>query len=83
MVVGAGGVGSAVASILTRREFVETLVLADYVLERAVRAVDLTGDGRFIAAQVDATDETAVAETPRSRRSGAGLCCSMRPIRGS
>jgi saccharopine dehydrogenase (NAD+, L-lysine-forming) len=62
LVIGAGGVGSAVASIVSRRDFVETLVLADHVIDRAIKAVDLTGDGRFIAAQVDATDESAVAK---------------------
>ena len=62
LVIGAGGVGSAVASIVSRRDFVETLVLADHVIDRAIKAVDLTGDGRFIAAQVDATDESALAK---------------------
>ncbi len=61
LVVGAGGVGSAVAAIACRRDFIEIVVIADFFLERAVRAVEATNDGRFIAMQVDATDPAAVA----------------------
>ncbi len=60
LVVGAGGVGSAVVGIAARRDFVKLLVVADYDLTRAERAVSSAGDQRLVAAQVDATDEAAV-----------------------
>src|SRR5688572_12932350 len=60
LMVGAGGVGSAVAAIAARRDFVERLVISDYDLARAEKAVAAAGDPRFVAARVDATDEDAV-----------------------
>jgi saccharopine dehydrogenase (NAD+, L-lysine-forming) len=59
VVIGAGGVGAAVARIAARRSFVECMLLADYDETRAQRAVDGLGD-RFLAGQVDASDERAV-----------------------
>src|ERR1700736_5073273 len=59
LLVGAGGVGSALARIAARRTFAE-LVIADYDLARALRAA-AAGDG-YEAVQVDARDERAVAE---------------------
>ena len=61
VVVGAGGVGAAVAGIAARRDFLTSVVLADYDRARAERAVAATRDDRFSAAQVDAADEPAVA----------------------
>jgi saccharopine dehydrogenase (NAD+, L-lysine forming) len=60
LLVGAGGVGSAITLIAARRPFVEHLVVADYDLGRAEKAVAAAGDPRFVAAHVDATDEAAV-----------------------
>jgi saccharopine dehydrogenase-like NADP-dependent oxidoreductase len=60
LVLGAGGVGSAAALIAARRSFPSHVVLADYHLARAERAVAATGDGRFKAARVDASDQAAV-----------------------
>jgi saccharopine dehydrogenase (NAD+, L-lysine forming) len=60
LMVGAGGVGSAVAAIAARRDFVEHLVVGDYDLTRAEKAVAAAGDPRFVAARVDAADEEAV-----------------------
>src|ERR671921_1750782 len=60
LMVGAGGVGGAVAAIATRRGFVERLVVADYDVARAEKVVATVGDERFAAARVDATDEDAV-----------------------
>ena len=59
--VGAGGVGAAVTAIAARRGFLTSVVVADYDLARAQRAVSEAGDDRFAAAQVDAADEPAVA----------------------
>ena len=61
LVVGAGGVGSAAVGIAARREFFELMVVADYDVRRAERAVSAhQGDGRFVAAQVDASSPDAV-----------------------
>ena len=59
LLVGAGGVGSALARIAARRPFAE-LVIADYDLARAQRAA-AARDG-YEAVQLDARDEGAVAE---------------------
>jgi saccharopine dehydrogenase-like NADP-dependent oxidoreductase len=56
LVVGAGGVGSAVAPIAARREFFERMVIADYDASRAEAVVDRLADPRFVAARVDASD---------------------------
>src|SRR5690242_153103 len=60
LLVGAGGVGSAVTRIAARRPFFEAVVVADYDAARAEKAVAATGDARFTAARVDASDEAAV-----------------------
>src|SRR5689334_13988256 len=60
LILGAGGVGSAAALIAARRSFPSHVVLADYDLARAQRAAAATRDGRFTAAQVDASDQAAV-----------------------
>jgi saccharopine dehydrogenase (NAD+, L-lysine forming) len=61
LLVGAGGVGSAITGIAARRPFFEAMVVADHDFGRAERAVAaLDGDGRFTAARVDASDRAAV-----------------------
>ena len=57
LLVGAGGVGSAIAAIAARRDFAE-LVVADYDLARAQRAAA----DRSPAIRLDARDSGAVAE---------------------
>ncbi len=57
LVVGAGGVGTAIARIAARRRFAD-LVIADYDAGRAQHAAA----GEFTAVQADARDEQAVAE---------------------
>lgn len=61
LLVGAGGVGGSIALIAARRDFFEAMVVADYDGARADQVAAATGDSRFIAAQVDATEESAVA----------------------
>ena len=62
LVIGAGGVGSSVVPIAVRRAFFERMVVADYDLARAERAIGrFAGDGRLVAAQVDASNAEAVA----------------------
>jgi len=64
LVVGAGGVGDAVARIAARRSFFEVMVIADYDLAKAqatvVAAEAAGGGGRFRAAFVDASDPASV-----------------------
>ncbi len=66
LLVGAGGVGAAFASIAARRDFFEAIVVADYDLTRAERAA--ASDDRFVAAQVDASDAESVATLAREHR---------------
>jgi saccharopine dehydrogenase (NAD+, L-lysine forming) len=73
VVLGAGGVGSAVATIADRRSFLTSVVVADYDLGRSRRAVAALDDKRFSAAQVDAADEHAVAELLRTSEADAVL----------
>ncbi|MFJ4846788.1 saccharopine dehydrogenase family protein [Streptomyces sp. NPDC088733] len=63
LLVGAGGVGTAITRIAARREFFEAMVVADHDparAEAAVATVSTAGDRRFTAARVDASDEAAV-----------------------
>ncbi|MEU4425874.1 saccharopine dehydrogenase C-terminal domain-containing protein [Actinoplanes sp. NPDC024001] len=61
LLVGAGGVGTAITRIAARRPFFDEMVVADYDLARAEAAVAAVGDARFRAARVDAGDRSAVA----------------------
>jgi saccharopine dehydrogenase (NAD+, L-lysine forming) len=56
LVVGTGGVGSAVAAVAKRRDFFERMTFADLDPARPQALVDREGDGRFAAAKVDASD---------------------------
>jgi saccharopine dehydrogenase (NAD+, L-lysine forming) len=61
LVIGAGGVGSAVVPIAARRDFFEHLVIADYDPARAEQALArVEGDERFSAARVDASDRAGM-----------------------
>jgi saccharopine dehydrogenase-like NADP-dependent oxidoreductase len=61
LVVGAGGVGGAMAVAASGREFFEHLVIADVDEARARAAVDRVADARFAAATVDASSATDIA----------------------
>src|SRR4249919_2461505 len=63
LLVGAGGVGGAFAAIAARRDFFETIVIADYDESRAARAAEV--DPRFSAAKVDASSAASVADLCR------------------
>ncbi|HZV24827.1 MAG TPA: saccharopine dehydrogenase C-terminal domain-containing protein [Acidothermaceae bacterium] len=65
LLVGAGGVGGAITGIAARRPFFDAMVVADYDEGRAQRAAERTGDQRFSAIRVDASDEAAVASALR------------------
>ncbi len=68
LVVGAGGVGSAIAVAAARRGFFEQMVLADVDESRARRAVDAVADKRFTAARVDASSAADVAALAAEHR---------------
>lgn len=72
LLIGAGGVGDAIAKIAARRSFYELLVVSDYDLARAERTVAWVRErhgeevaSRFAAARVDASDPEAVAAVAR------------------
>jgi saccharopine dehydrogenase (NAD+, L-lysine-forming) len=67
LVIGAGGVGSAVVPIAARRDFFEHVVVADYDTARAEAAIS-RADGRFTAARVDASRSEEVAALCREHR---------------
>ena len=64
--VGAGGVGSAFAAIAARRDFFDTIVIADYAEASALRAAE--ADERYVGAQLDASSADAVAALCREHR---------------
>ncbi|WP_435744770.1 saccharopine dehydrogenase family protein [Nocardioides sp. SYSU DS0663] len=64
LLVGAGGVGAAFCSIAARRDFFDSVVVADYSLASAERAAAAAGE-RFTAAQVDASSAESVAALAR------------------
>jgi len=70
LLVGAGGVGDALARIAARREFFDRMVVADYDRARAERTVAAVrhrhgDDERFVAARVDASAAGAVEALAR------------------
>ena len=73
LLVGAGGVGDAIAKIAARRDFFETIVVSDYDVTRAERTIAWLeskgqANGRFVAAQIDASDPDNVAAVAREHR---------------
>ncbi|MFD7078849.1 saccharopine dehydrogenase family protein [Streptomyces sp. NPDC059918] len=75
LLVGAGGVGTAITRIAARRDFFDRFVVADYDLARAEAAVAALGGagGRFHARRVDASDQAAVAALLTEERCDALL----------
>ena len=68
LAIGAGGVGTSAALIAKRRDFFDAWVIADYDAGRAETLKDRTGDDRFTAIAVDASDESAVAAACHQHR---------------
>jgi saccharopine dehydrogenase-like NADP-dependent oxidoreductase len=74
LVVGTGGVGSAVAAVAQGRSFFERMTLADLDATRPQAVVDRLGEpDRFAAAQVDASSKESVLEAIRESRADAVL----------
>ena len=71
LLVGAGGVGDAIAKIAARRDFFETIVVSDYDVTRAERTISWIEakhgpqGGRFVASRIDASDPESVASVAR------------------
>ncbi|MFZ4893048.1 saccharopine dehydrogenase family protein [Plantibacter sp. Mn2098] len=72
LLVGAGGVGDAIAKIAARRSFYELIVVSDYDRSRAERTIAWIAEkhgqetaARFVAASVDASDPDSVAALAR------------------
>src|SRR3984957_9443889 len=72
LVVGAGGVGMAVARTAARWGLFERVVMADYDVRRAEQAVAGSGD-RFAAFQLDASNEEEVVGLIEGQRVDAVL----------
>jgi saccharopine dehydrogenase (NAD+, L-lysine-forming) len=68
LVIGAGGVGSAVVATAVRRDFFEHLVIADYDADRAEAIAKRARDRRVEAAFVDASNRELIASLIRERK---------------
>ncbi len=68
LIVGSGGVGSAIAAIAHRRDFFEHMTIADLDAARAERAISSLNDPRFSAASVDASSAESVAALAKEVR---------------
>jgi saccharopine dehydrogenase (NAD+, L-lysine forming) len=67
LLVGAGGVGTAMARIAARFDVFEHVVIADREVGRAERAAQSASD-RFTATALDASDDKAIAELLKAER---------------
>ena len=68
LVIGAGGVGRAIANIASRRSFIISLVIADRTFARAQEAVERLDDDRFSAAEVNAAELEDIRELIRQSK---------------
>jgi len=72
LLVGAGGVGDAIAKLAAERDFYELFVISDYDLSRAERTLEWianrNGDevaSKFLAVKIDASNAAGVAATAK------------------
>jgi len=67
LIIGAGGVGNALAKLLATRSFYDTVVVSDYDLSRAHSVLEWVGThhpaarSKFVADQVDASSSELVS----------------------
>jgi saccharopine dehydrogenase-like NADP-dependent oxidoreductase len=73
LVVGTGGVGAAVAAVAKRRDFFERMTFADLDPARPQALVEREDDGRFVAAQVDASSKDSLVGLLRGSEADAIL----------
>lgn len=75
LLVGAGGVGNALAKLLATRDFYEAVVVADYDLSRAESVVAWienhfpSAHSKFSATQIDASKPSTVTDAARAHQS--------------
>lgn len=66
LIIGAGGVGTSAAMIISRAgkegEWARKVVVSDYNLARAEQVAGLCGGGRFIPEKIDARDKSYIKE---------------------
>ena len=77
LVIGAGGVGRAIANIASRRSFITSMVIADRTLARAEEAVYRVKDPRFSAAQVNAAELEDIHLISRSSSTDIRMNCEV------
>ncbi len=65
LVIGAGGVGRAIANIASKKDFITSMVVADRTLSRAEQAVKRLNDPRFTSAEINAAELESVREVIR------------------
>jgi saccharopine dehydrogenase-like NADP-dependent oxidoreductase len=70
LVVGAGGVGAAIARAASESEVLEHVAIADVDLTRATKAVERMAGARFVARELDASNAAAITELARRERVG-------------
>jgi saccharopine dehydrogenase (NAD+, L-lysine-forming) len=68
LVVGAGGVGAAIARAAAESDVLEHVVVADVDLARATVAAEQCDDARFVARALDASNAAAITELARRER---------------
>jgi len=66
LVVGAGGVGSAVAAIANERQFFESMMLVDIDEKRAAKSVEGLDSKRFASGKADASSKDDVVRAIKS-----------------
>jgi saccharopine dehydrogenase (NAD+, L-lysine-forming) len=66
LLVGAGGVGEAIAVIAKEHTWLEEMVIADYDVERAKKVYDkVGGNGKFSVEAIDARDKGKIVQVAR------------------
>ena len=65
LLIGAGGVGEAIVKLAATRNFFELMVVADYNLASAEKAVDWVKDSRFVATKIDAGNAANIVEVAK------------------
>ena len=68
LVVGAGGVGAAIARAAAETEVLERVVVTDLDHSRASAAVERCADARFAAQALDASNPAAITELAHHER---------------
>lgn len=67
LLIGTGGVGEAIAVVAKERPWLETMVLADYDLQRAKKVQNKLGvSGKFPVEKIDARDSKKIIQVART-----------------